>query len=153
MVLCRWSPSRKWHGPLIGDEIFLRLVLGQLGHDNFSGHTKIDSMKTVFNGKVTKVGIVWLSNSQGRVYATTGGPQGCTTVCNACGLGPLGRRIRREEVLYALLAKSAGSLVCGSCFRHRRTRTARDKAVSLMVHTWRVKAASMCVVVSVNSIE
>ena len=42
-------------------------------------------------------------------------------------VGPLGRRIRREEVLHALLAKSAGSLVCGSCFRHRRTRTARDK--------------------------
>jgi len=30
--ICRWSRSGKWHGLLIGDKIYLRLVLGQLGH-------------------------------------------------------------------------------------------------------------------------
>jgi len=99
-------------------------------------------MNTVFNGKVTEVGVVRLSIHKVESMPRPMGPQGRTVVRNVCGLVSLGRRIRREQVLYALLARSAGSFVWqvfeAPKNKDRKGQTTWSRsAISLMVHTRR----------------
>ena len=123
MVICRWSRSGKWHGLLIGDEIYLRLVLEQA---RSFGHMEIDLTNTVFNGKVTEVGVVWLS---------------------------IRLRSARPCATHAALGLLDGALGANKCYMHflpvgqvfqapknrdRKGQTTWNRsAISLMVHTRR----------------
>ena len=114
---------------------------GATGARSF-GHIEIDLTNTVFNDKVTEVGVVWLSIRKVESMLRPVGPQGCMAVRNACGLGSFGRRSRREQELFALLARSARSLVW-QVFQAPKNKDLKGQttwnrsAISLRAHTRR----------------